>query len=169
MLPGAALQVLWACCRNIPGLVGLALRYVLIRAMCRRCGQNIAIYPNTHIFHIENLELGDNVSIHPMSYIDAAGTIKIGSDVSIAHGVTVMSSTHVEGAANSVIRNNAVDFRSVSIGSNVWIGAKATILCGISIGDHSIIGASSVVTKPIPAGSMAHGVPAKIIRKLWQS
>lgn len=54
----------------------------------------------------------------------------------------------------------------VSIGKNVWIGEKATILPGVTIGEGSIIGANSVVTKNIPPYSIACGIPAKVIKKL---
>lgn len=52
----------------------------------------------------------------------------------------------------------------VTIGNNVWLGSRVMILKGVSIGDNSVIGASSVVTKPIPANCIAAGNPAKIIR-----
>ncbi len=54
----------------------------------------------------------------------------------------------------------------ISIENNVWIGEKATILKGVSIGENSVIGAGSVVTKSIPANCVAVGSPAKVIRRL---
>lgn len=54
--------------------------------------------------------------------------------------------------------------KSVIIGNNVWIGAKATILLGITIGDNAIIGANSLVNKDVPEGAIVGGVPAKVIR-----
>ena len=56
--------------------------------------------------------------------------------------------------------------KPVKIGKNVWIGANVTILPGISIGDNSIIGAASVVTKDVPANTLAYGVPCRNIRKI---
>ena len=56
--------------------------------------------------------------------------------------------------------------KPISIGDNVWIGADVSILPGVNIGDNSVIGAGSVVTKDIPAGVLAFGNPCKVIRKL---
>ena len=56
--------------------------------------------------------------------------------------------------------------KNIHIGENVWIGSHATILPGVTIGDNAIIAAGSVVTKDIPANSIAAGVPAKIIKKI---
>jgi acetyltransferase-like isoleucine patch superfamily enzyme len=56
--------------------------------------------------------------------------------------------------------------RPVSIGSNVWIGAAAVVLAGVSVGDDSIIGAGSVVTHDIPSGVVAVGSPCRVVRTL---
>ncbi len=57
----------------------------------------------------------------------------------------------------------------VTIGNNVWIADKVTILSGVTIGDNSMIGANAVVTHDIPAGVIAAGVPARVIRQISQS
>lgn len=54
----------------------------------------------------------------------------------------------------------------VKIGNDVWVGAGATILPGVTIGDGCVIGAGSVVTKDVPANSLAVGVPAKVVKRL---
>ncbi len=54
----------------------------------------------------------------------------------------------------------------VVLGKNVWVGAHATILAGVTIGDDSVIAAGAVVTKNVPAGVVACGVPARVIRQL---
>ncbi|HEX7757448.1 MAG TPA: DapH/DapD/GlmU-related protein, partial [Niabella sp.] len=56
----------------------------------------------------------------------------------------------------------------VTIGNNVWVGGNATILPGVTIGDNCVIGAGSVVTKDIPANSLAVGNPARVIRQIEQ-
>ena len=56
--------------------------------------------------------------------------------------------------------------KPITIGNNVWIGAHSTILAGVTIGDNSVIGAGSVVTKDIPGGVVAVGVPCRVLREI---
>ena len=59
-----------------------------------------------------------------------------------------------------------LDVAPITIGNNVWIGAHATVLAGVTIGDNAVIAAGAVVNRDIPADTVAAGVPAKVIRKL---
>lgn len=85
--------------------------------------------------------------------------IVIGDDVAIAHNVTIMDSD-----AHIVAGNEKCYKKPIVIGNHVWIGAKATILKGVTIGDGAIVAAGAVVTKDVPAKSVVAGVPAKVIR-----
>ena len=78
-----------------------------------------------------------------------------------AHGFTSLEQLRIAPLARPIIAKG-----KVIIGNNVWIGDKATVLPGVSIGDGAIIGANSVVTKDVPAFSVVAGNPAKIIKKL---
>jgi acetyltransferase-like isoleucine patch superfamily enzyme len=62
------------------------------------------------------------------------------------------------------IREQGIYKRDVRVGHNVWIGYGACVLRGVTIGDNSIVGTSSVVTKPIPANAVVAGAPARVIR-----
>jgi acetyltransferase-like isoleucine patch superfamily enzyme len=62
------------------------------------------------------------------------------------------------------IRRQGIYMRSVEVGSNVWVGYGACILRGVSIGDNSVIGTNTVVTKDIPANAVVGGVPGRILR-----
>ena len=127
-------------------------------------GDNVSINPNIYIFNPENLSIGNNVSIHPMCYIQASGGIKIGNDVSIAHGVTLLSESHRFSNLNIPIKDQGLDYKETIIQSNVWIGAKASILAGVTVKSGSIIGAGAVVTKEVEEYSIVGGVPAKVIK-----
>lgn len=87
------------------------------------------------------------------------GLITIGENVAISHDVTIMDSDHHS------INGMPVATAPVKIGNHVWIGTRVTILKGVEIGDGCIIAAGSVVTKSIPANSLAAGIPAKIIKR----
>lgn len=150
--------------RNMKSIIGIGIRYILIKSIAENCGENVSIHPGVYILSPENITIGDNVSIHPMSYIDATGGISIGSDVSIAHGTTILSSTHSYGNKSIPIKDQRIKLERTVIEDNIWIGSKATILCGIAIGHGSIIGASSVITKNVLPDSIMVGIPGKKIK-----
>lgn len=164
LLPAGFLTFSLTSVRNVPGFVGLGIRYVLLKRLTLECGEVIGLHPGTFILSPQNLKIGDHVSIHPMCYIDATGGITIGSNVSIAHSVTIMSTTHQYTDISSPIRDAPVLKMNVRVSDDVWIGAGARILAGVEIGERVVIGAGAVVTKSIPAGSVAVGVPARVVR-----
>lgn len=151
--------------RNTAGNKGIALRYVLLKTIANYVGDNVCIYPNVYILSPENLCIEDNVSIHPMCYIQAKGKIKIGSDVSIAHGATILSESHIFKEINIPIKDQGMDYKMTEIESNVWIGAKATILAGVKIEAGSIVAAGGVVNRNVIKNSIVAGVPARLIRE----
>lgn len=154
--------------QNSSGKKGIVLRYIFMKSCCKHCGDNVMIAKGCFLFNIENLYIGDNVSIHPMSYIDAEGGIEIGDNVSIAHQTTIMSSTHSYWGKEDVpIKYQPMLMKKVSIGSNVWIGAKAMIMAGINIGGDAVIGAGSKVTHDVESSTVVAGNPAKKIKNLF--
>jgi acetyltransferase-like isoleucine patch superfamily enzyme len=155
-----------AATRHVPTRLGVALRYVFLRRLARRCGDCVAIFEGVHLVGLSAAEFGDNVSIQPMCYIDAAGGLRIDSDVSIAHATTIMTTDHDHRHPHALIREAPVIPAPVTIGRDVWIGAGTRILAGVSIGRHTVVGAGAVVTKDVPADSLALGVPARVARSL---
>lgn len=91
--------------------------------------------------------------------------ISIGRNVAISENVTIWDTD-----AHSIVGKEAQMTQPVRIGNNVWIGNNVTILKGVTIGDGAIIAAGAVVNKDVPAGCLAGGVPAKVIRSdvKWQ-
>jgi galactoside O-acetyltransferase len=88
------------------------------------------------------------------------GTIRIGEATQIGPCSLITTTDHdYHGALET-------HFKPVIIGKHVWIGANVTILPGVEIGDRAVIGAGSVVTKDIPPGAMAVGVPARVIKTI---
>ena len=150
--------------RNKRGVWGIVKRYALLKSLCKSCGDNVLIGEGVYLFGVENMSIGDNVSIHPMSYIDATGGLTIGNDVSIAHGTTIMTTSHKYEEKDVPIKDQDYIVENVEIANNVWIGAKATILCGIKIEEGSVVGANAVVTKNVEKGNIVAGVPAKVIK-----
>ncbi len=153
--------------RNTRGKFGIGLRYAILKSITDDVGDNVAIFPGVYIFHPENIVVGNNVSIQPMCYLECGnvkGGITIGNDVSIAHGVTVMATTHTFDDPDVPIKDQEVIDEPVRIDENVWIGAKASILSGVTVGRGSIVGAGAVVTKSAEPEGIYVGVPARRIK-----
>lgn len=93
------------------------------------------------------------------------GGVRIGNDVSIAHCVTIIATSHDYSFAEKTIRDNELIQKEVKIEDNVWIGAKATILCGRTIAQGCVIGAGTVVTTNTDENGVYAGVPNSLIKK----
>lgn len=154
--------------RRTTGYKGLVIRYALLKTLAKACGDNVSIHPDVYLFSVSQLTLGDNVSIHPMCYIDAYGEIDIGSDVSIAHGVTILSATHTFGNMDVPIKDQPVEKKKTTVENNVWIGAKATILCGNTVHSGAVVAAGAVVTHDVAPNTVVAGVPARMIKERVQ-
>jgi maltose O-acetyltransferase len=114
-------------------------------------------------FHCDygcNIRLGAGVFLNFNCVILDVVEVSIGDRTQIGPGVQILAADHPRDAAG---RASGLEFgRPVRIGRNVWIGAGAIILPGVSIGDDALIGAGSVVTRDVPAGATAFGNPARV-------
>lgn len=96
--------------------------------------------------------------------------VEIGMYTLIGPRVMILGNDHVYNIPDKpVIFSGRPEFKRTIIGSDVWVGAGAIIMCGVKIGDGAIVGAGAVVTKDIPAYWIVGGVPAKQIRKRFNS
>ena len=94
------------------------------------------------------------------------GPVTIGSHVNLAQGITVTALNHNFADQKLRIDEQGVSTNPVTIGDDIWIGANAVILPGVTIGNHSVVAAGAVVTKDVPPHSLVAGVPAKKIKEL---
>ncbi len=92
------------------------------------------------------------------------GPVYIGNDVNIAQNVTISGLNHNYTNPDLTISSQGISTASIHIDNDVWIGANAVLLAGITIGSHSVIAAGSVVTHDVPSYSVAAGNPAHIIK-----
>ncbi|MVP00488.1 acyltransferase [Paenibacillus lutrae] len=166
LFPKPALKYAWTLTDWLPDIVGVALRYCLLKCLIPGCGDNVFVGRSVEIKYWERLYIGSNVSIHKQCYLDACGEIRIDDDVSIAHQSSLISFQHSWEDEAQPIRDNPVVCARIHVHSDVWIGCGCRILAGASIGSRSIIAAGAVVTKPVPGYTIAAGVPAKIIKSI---
>lgn len=94
------------------------------------------------------------------------GPVTIGHHVNLAQGITVTALNHKSENPDIRIDEQGVSTKPVVIGNDIWVGANAVILPGITIGDHSVIAAGAIVTKDVPPHSLVAGVPAKVIKQI---
>lgn len=94
------------------------------------------------------------------------GPVTIGHHVNLAQGITITALNHNFEDKSQRIDVQGVSTKPVIIGDDIWIGANAVVLPGVSIGNHSVVAAGAVVTKDVPPHTLVAGVPAKIIKEI---
>jgi maltose O-acetyltransferase len=123
-------------------------------------GDSAVIRPPFHCDYGFNIRLGSGVFLNFNCVILDVVEVVIGDRTQIGPGVQILAADHPRDPAG---RASGLEFgRPVRIGRNVWIGAGAIILPGVSIGDDALIGAGSVVTRDVPPGATAFGNPARV-------
>lgn len=139
-------------------------REEIIRKVFAEVGNNCYIEPPFHANWGCNMHVGNNFySNFNLTVVDDTD-IYIGDSVMIAPNVVIATGTH---PICPELREQVYQYNlPVHIGNRVWIGAGAIILPGVTIGDNSVIGAGSVVTKDIPSGVVAVGNPCRVLREI---
>ncbi len=100
------------------------------------------------------LVMGDHSSIGPHGYIGCSGRIVIGSNVMFGPKCSLFAENHVFSDTGSSIKSQGVQQKGITVEDDCWIGSNVTILDGVTIGKGSVIGAGTLVTKDVPAGSV---------------
>ena len=149
---------------SFPNPLGIRIRRTFYKKRLSHASYDFYIYPNVTIHYPENLSIGKESGINSNTWINAMGGVKIGHNVLIGPFVIIHSANHRFNKLDICIQKQGWEMLSVNIEDDVWIGANAIILPGVTIGKGSVIGAGAVVTRDIPPYSIAVGVPAKIIK-----
>lgn len=114
----------------------------------------------------EMISIGDGTVIHPQVHIAAVKSVKIGHEVLFAANCYITDHDHDWlHPDDPPITNGRVIAAPTSIGDHTWLGEGVAVLKGVTIGDHCVIGANSVVTQDIPPYTIAVGAPARVIRQ----
>ena len=129
----------------------------------RTCGVQLEISKDVLFEFPSNITVGNRVYINRGSIVTARDQIIIGDDVLIGPYVIINSGNHGYSDVEKSIRSQEHKTSPINIGNNVWIGAHAIVLAGVSIGSGAIIGAGAVVTSNVEPEAIVGGVPARII------
>jgi maltose O-acetyltransferase len=140
------------------------LRRALLTELLDHVGPDVELRPPFHV------DLGYRIRIGARTFanyglvaLDVA-PITIGEDVQMGPNVQLLTPTHP--LDPELRRSKWEAAEPITIGDNVWLGGGAIVLPGVSIGEHTVVGAGSVVTKDLPSGVLAVGNPARVVRSL---
>ena len=133
---------------------------ILSQLFGERLGENSFVMTPFNGAAIDRFTIGDNVFINSNCLAMARGGITIENDVLIAGNVQLLSNNHDE------YNRNVLTCKPIHIKKGAWIGAGASILPGVTIGKHAIVGASAVVTRSVGDYEVAVGTPARVVKTL---
>ncbi|MEV8393365.1 MULTISPECIES: sugar O-acetyltransferase [unclassified Streptomyces] len=163
---GADTERRFALCAayNANGGAPPADRTRILTELLGSVGEDVRIRPPFQCDYGTYISIGARTFINFNAVFLDAAPITIGSDVQIGPNVQLLTPTHELGAARR--RAGWEKASPVTIGDNVWLGGGVIVCPGVTIGENTVVGAGSVVTKDLPAGVLAVGNPARVIREL---
>ena len=138
-------------------------RRSLLRALFGAGGDSVWMQPPFHCDYGSNITLGERVFFNFNCVVLDVCPVTIGDYTQFGPGAQILTPLH---PLDAMQRRREEYGRPVSIGSDVWVGAGALILPGVTIGSRTVIGAGSVVTRDVPDGVLAVGNPCRVIRSI---
>lgn len=136
----------------------------LLAALLGGLGEDTVVRPPFSVDYGSNITLGARSFVNYHATFADVAAITIGEDCQIGPNVQLLTPIHP--TAPGPRREGLERAEPITIGDNVWLGGGVTVLPGVSIGDNSVVGASAVVTKDVPANVVAVGNPARVLREL---
>jgi acetyltransferase-like isoleucine patch superfamily enzyme len=150
-----------------------------------RCGRGVVFEPGVLVFHPENIEIDDDVYvghyailkgyhqnrmtigarswIGQQCFLHSAGGIAIGARVGLGPGAKLLTSTHELGPGDAPVMDGALRFAPIVLEDGCDVGVGAIVMPGVTVGRGAQIGAGAVVTRDVPRGAIAAGVPARVV------
>lgn len=152
------------CAAYNAGGASRAAREKALEELLGSVGEGVNVRPPFHCDYGSYITIGDRTFVNFNAVFLDAAAITIGSDVQIGPNVQLLTPAHELDAE----RRRAGWERAlpVTIGDNVWLGGGVIVCPGVTIGESTVVGAGAVVTKDLPAGVLAVGNPARVIRRL---
>ncbi len=137
--------------------LGTQVRAMLAQRVFKRCGRGVRIFHEVEFSFGYNLSVGDDVTIHRNVLIDDRGEVTVGDEVSISDYANIYSHSHAVEDIHDISLGKTV------IGDRVRITYHAVVLSGVTIEADAMVGSMGVASKPVPAGVIAAGIPARPI------
>ena len=138
------------------------MREIMGRLIGKEVDNSFRMFPPFYTDFGKNISIGKDVFINSGCHFQDQGGIEIGDGALIGHNVVLATINHDLNPK----KNRKNHYAPIKIGAHVWIGSNATILPGVTIGDHAVVAAGAVVTQDVPALTVVGGVPAKVIKKV---
>lgn len=139
-------------------------RYEIMKNLFQSVGKDVWLEPDFRCEFGKNIVIEDNVYINFGCVILDCAKVQIGANTLIGPNVGIYPVNHSLDAEERI--NGGCYGKPVTIGKNVWLGGDVKVLAGVTIGDNTVIGTGSIVTKDIPSGVVAVGNPCKVVRKI---
>ncbi len=139
-------------------------RTQLLRPYFAAFGSKSTVSFQTRILEPGKISVGRRSTIPNWSVLDGRGGLDIGDDCMLGFENVILTSIHRSDSTAVPMRDQGMYSSPVRIGNDVWTGCRVVILPGVTIGDHAIVGAGSVVTSDVPPWAIVGGVPAKFIK-----
>ena len=125
--------------------------------------KSVKIHRTAQVVSVKSFDVGEYAYIGPNCFINAEGGVKLGSGSILAPEVVILSSTHDYKSGDLIPYDVYDQHRPVTIGAGVWIGYRAMICPGVTIGDGAVVAMGAVVTHSVAPGQVVGGNPAKVI------
>lgn len=139
-------------------------REALMRQILGHTGRQFRIEQPFHCDYGFNITIGEAFFSNFNCVILDEAAVSFGDHVFVGPNCSFYTAIHPLDAAT---RNTGLEYQApITVGNSVWFGGNVTVLPGVTIGDKCVIGAGSVVTRDIPAGSLAVGNPCRVVRKI---
>ena len=145
-------------------IIFLRLRGFLARPFFNSCGKNLRIGRDLTFYNCGNISIGCNVYIARSNWFSAGDKITIGDEVIFGPMSSISASNHTSKGGS--FRYGKPITKPINIEKGTWISAHCAIIAGVNIGENSLIGANTVVSKNVPKKVLFAGNPGKVVKHL---